>query len=100
MKILDVMWFSSRSCVGVVKVYDDYDGIKYFIGSPPMSDLSPYQEQVDKEWIADWGARFPKEVGDIMFGSDPLRDGSAVQIPLNVEQAKTMVAVGMSYLEK
>ena len=99
MKILDVLWFSGRSTVGIVRVEDEWDGIKYYIGSPPFSEYSPNSEDTDREWIADWGSSFPREVGDILFGVDPLRDGSSVQIPVSVEQAKTMVAVGMSYLE-
>ena len=62
MKILDFIWFTGASCVGVVKVDDPYDGIKYYISSATGMD-----EEVDKEHIAAWGATFPKEVGDILF---------------------------------
>lgn len=67
MKILDVMWFSGRSTVGIVQVEDEWDGIKYFIGSPPMFETAPFNENADTQWIADWGARFPKSIGDQMF---------------------------------
>jgi hypothetical protein len=97
---MKVMWFSGRSCVGIVRVLSEYDGIQYYIGCPPMSEYSPNSEQGDMEWIADWGARFPREVGDILFGEDSLRNGTAIQIPLNKEQAEAMVKVGMMYLEK
>lgn len=63
MKILDVCWFNGTSCVGVVRVEDPYDGIKYYVGSCTGMD-----EEVDKEHIAAWGARFPNNVGDILFG--------------------------------
>lgn len=63
-KILGVRWFSSSTCVGVVRVDDEYDGIKYYIGA--VAGLS---EDADKERIADWGARFPNDAGDILFGT-------------------------------
>ena len=68
MKILDVMWFSGRSTVGIVRIEDEWDGIKYYIGSPPFSEYSPNSEEEDMNWIAAWGSRFPKEVGDRLFG--------------------------------
>lgn len=63
MKILGVMWFCGRSNVGIVKVFDDYDGMKFYIGSPPFGS-----EEEDKQWIADWGSTFPLEVGMKLFG--------------------------------
>ena len=80
---MKVIWFSGRSCVGIVRVLSEYDGIQYYIGCPPFSDFSPNREEDDIQWIADWGARFPREVGDILFGEDSLRNGSSVQIPMN-----------------
>jgi hypothetical protein len=97
--ILDVMWFCGRSNVGIVRVKDEWDGIKYYIGSPPFMEYAPHNEDADKIWIAEWGSTFPRDVGDVLFGVDPLRDGSSVQIPVSKEQAQTMIAVGMSYLE-
>ena len=62
--IMDVLWFCGRSNVGIVKVKDPYEGIKYYIGSPPtMSD-----ENTDSLWIASWGSTFPKDAGDSLFG--------------------------------
>lgn len=63
MKILDVRWFNGRSCVGVVRIEDPYDGIKYYIGT-----CAGMEEEIDMEYIAAWGARFPNNVGDILFG--------------------------------
>jgi hypothetical protein len=68
MKILDVMWFCGRSTVGIVRVEDEWDGIKYYIGSPPFSEYSPSSEDEDKNWIASWGSSFPTKMGDILFG--------------------------------
>lgn len=62
MKILDVIWFTGSSCVGIVKVEDDFDGIKYYISS-----ASGMHEKVDTEHIAAWGASFDKEAGDLLF---------------------------------
>lgn len=68
MEIRDVRWFCGRSNVGIVCVEDEYDGIKYYIGSPPMREYSPSSEEEDMQWIANWGSRFPREVGNMMFG--------------------------------
>lgn len=68
MKILDVLWFCGSSNVGIVRVEDEYDGIKYYIGSPPFSECSPNSEEDDSNWIADWGSSFPKHAGDVLFG--------------------------------
>lgn len=68
MKIIGVVWFSGRSTVGIVKVNDEYDGIKYYIGSPPFTGWGSEEEQ-DKQWIADWGASFPPALGEQLFAS-------------------------------
>ena len=96
---MKVIWFSGRSCVGIVQVLTEFEGIQYYIGCPP-GEAKGYNEEEDIQWIADWGARFPLEVGNILFGEDSLRNGSAVQIPMNEEQAAAMVKVGSFYLEQ
>jgi hypothetical protein len=63
MKVLDVKWFSGQSTVGIVRVEDPYEGIKYYIGS-----ATGMNEDIDKEHISAWGATFPNDIGDIMFG--------------------------------
>lgn len=65
MKIIDVKWFSGNSSVGIVKVEDDYDGVKYYIGSPPPFGT----EQQDIHWITDWGSTFPLTTGDHLFSN-------------------------------
>jgi hypothetical protein len=100
MKIHDVLWFCGRSNVGIVRVEDEWDGIKYYIGAPPYIEHSPNSEDYDREWIADWGSTFPKEVGDILFGEDGLRNGTAVQLPQNKEQAEMMIKVASYFLEQ
>ena len=95
MKVNDVIWFAGISTVGLVQVDDEYEGIKYYIGAANGLD-----EEVDKEYISVWGARFPKNVGDILFGGDDLRNGNAVQVPMSKEQAEMMIRVGNLYLEQ
>ena len=62
MKILDVRWFTANGCVGIVKVLDNSDEERYYIGVAQGSD-----EQADAAYIASWGASFPKGAGDKLF---------------------------------
>jgi hypothetical protein len=91
--MIDVRWFTGRTCVGIVRVETEYEGVHFYIGAPQGRD-----EAEDIQWIADWGARFPREVGELLFGEDAIRNGSAVPIPLNKEQAECMIKVGQMYL--
>ena len=59
----EIRWFSGQDCVGVVKVDDPHDGIKYYIGVAIGND-----EQDDIQWIAYWGSSFPTDAGDVLFG--------------------------------
>jgi len=63
MEILDVMWFCGRSNVGIVKVNDEFEGVKYYIGA-----VAGFNEEEDIIFIADWGSTFPKSAGDVLFG--------------------------------
>lgn len=63
MKILDTKWFCGRTNVGIVRVEDEYDGIKYYIAS-----IEGLDEAVDAQFIADWGSTFPNSAGDRLFG--------------------------------
>lgn len=56
-------WFTSSLSVGVVQVEDEYDGLLYFIGPSNANN-----EVTDVQWIASWGAKFPKNAGDVLFG--------------------------------
>lgn len=60
MKILDVMWFNK---VGIVRVEDEYEGIKYYI-----KDVHGLSEELDKQSVASWGSTFPNDAGDVLFG--------------------------------
>lgn len=67
MKILDVRWFTGTSCVGIVRVEYSLGDIRYFIGSCTGADIGS-TEKIDKEYISAYGARFPKNAGDLLFG--------------------------------
>ena len=67
-EILDVMWFSGRDTVGIVRVNVPHEGIKYYIGTG-IGDT----EENDKQRIAEWGAYFPKRAGDALFQVDQYR---------------------------
>lgn len=60
----EVLWFcAGHGNVGIVKVNDPYDGIKYYIGA-----CSGANEESDIAHIASWGSKFPKSAGDLLFG--------------------------------
>jgi len=94
MKVLDVRWFcAGHGNVGIVKAFDEYEGINYYVGQCSGSDAD-----YDAQWVADWGSRFPTEAGNALFGEDELRNGTAVQIPTNEKQARLMVLLGERFL--
>lgn len=61
-----IRWFSGRKLVGIVQVEDQYDGIKYYISSPPGEERGN-NEQEDIDFIAQCGTTFPKPAGDVLF---------------------------------
>ena len=63
-KVLGVVWFGGRSTIGIVKVEDEYDGIKYLIGACQGSLDS---EADDIQYIVDWGSHFPQGAGQALF---------------------------------
>lgn len=63
MKLLAVRWFSGSQCVGLVRVLHDSDGVVYYIGPAMGGD-----PDVDCEYIMAYGARFPSNAGDLLFG--------------------------------
>jgi hypothetical protein len=66
MKILDVRWFNT---VGIVRVEDEYEGIKYYIKAIPLEDYFDFTtEEQNSQFIAAWGNTFPKDAGDVLFG--------------------------------
>jgi hypothetical protein len=65
MKILDSYWFTNTTmsgCIGVVKIEDDYEGIKYYIGLGQGFD-----SDTDSRRIAECGSTFPAQAGQELF---------------------------------
>ena len=71
--ITGVHWFTARTCVGIVQVVQDHQkeefrqtglaDFKYYIGTGWGED-----EKVDMNYIAEHGASFPSDAGDMLFG--------------------------------
>jgi len=63
MKILDSIWFTpggSMKIIGIVKTQDEViNKIKYYIGTSIGSS-----QKEDEQYIAMYGAEFPKVAGD------------------------------------
>jgi hypothetical protein len=63
-EFVDVKWYcSGHGNVGIVKVKDPYDGVKYYIGQVEGLD-----EQADIDKIMNLGSSFPKDAGAVLFG--------------------------------
>ncbi len=64
-KVLDSVWFTPMggSCIGVVAVETEYDGLCFYIGLGAGVD-----EARDAQHIAERGARFPYHVGVELLG--------------------------------
>ena len=67
-KVVNSIWFGSAnwggpSCIGLVMVKTDYEGVKYYIGC-----AKGFNQEADEKHIADWGHSFPKNAGDVLFG--------------------------------
>ena len=66
MKILGVRWFNG---CGIVRVEDQYEGIKYYIKAIPFEDHFDFStEEQDKMFVAEGGLTFPNDAGDVLFG--------------------------------
>lgn len=64
MKPLRAKWFTSGTgSVGIVMAEDDYGDLGYYIGVG-----MGMHEGIDINNIAAIGARFPEEVGELLFG--------------------------------
>lgn len=64
MKVLDSIWFcAGHGNVGVIKCFNDFDGLFYYIGQCQGVD-----KETDEQWIANWGSRFPYKAGQVLFG--------------------------------
>ena len=64
MKIIGSYWFHQMGnplAIGIVKIDDEYDGIKYYIGNAIGGS-----EEEDAKHISKTGAKFSKELGDLI----------------------------------
>jgi len=60
--IKDCIWFSGKDCVGIV-IIDNGREEKAYIGQANTTD-----EEEDKEYIANWGAKFPLDIAKKLMG--------------------------------
>jgi hypothetical protein len=60
MKLLDIVWFNK---VGIARVEDAFDGVKYYI-----KDVEGLDEELDIINVMNWGSTFPKAAGNALFG--------------------------------
>jgi hypothetical protein len=60
---IDRRWYTARDVVGIVLVYDRFDGYKAYIGSGQPG----YTEHQDIQHIMNWGAKFPIDVAKQIF---------------------------------
>ena len=56
-------WFNGRGTIGIVMAETEFQEIKYYVG---IAD--GLNEQIDINLIMSFGARFPNDVGDALFG--------------------------------
>lgn len=71
--VVDSLWFNDVStCIGVVRVWDRFDGYRYYIGSTVESN----SRSADEERIMHWGAKFPVAAGDELFGITSKKEGA------------------------
>lgn len=66
--IIDWKWFNSTSLVGIVLGFDNVTKqTQAYIGSPPPS----YNEVTDVIYIAQFGAKLPKQIAEATFSPLP-----------------------------
>lgn len=62
-KYIDRIWFTSRTTVGLVLIYDEFDGYKCYIGAGnPLKT-----EDEDTNDIINYGAKFPLDAAKVLF---------------------------------
>ena len=63
MGIVDYTWFTGRDSIGIVLVYDEYDGYKSYIGTCQDGN----SEMEDVMFISQYGTKFPIQVAKELF---------------------------------
>lgn len=71
--VTGVRWFTAGDCVGIVQVVQDHEieeyrqtgtaEFKYYIAKVVGRD-----DRDDVKFVQEWGAKFPKDAGDVLFG--------------------------------
>ena len=56
-------WFSGRGTIGIVRAENEAGEVAYYLG---LAD--GLNEQIDINLIVSFGARFPSDAGDLLFG--------------------------------
>jgi hypothetical protein len=76
-------WFNSRGTVGIVMAEDELGEIFYLIGAG-----DGLIEIIDINLITSFGAKFPKNIGDALFGVPAVaeRPASAKRVPAMVKK--------------
>jgi hypothetical protein len=72
MKVIDVRWFASRDCIGIVQIVQEHElqeykqtgnaNFKYYIGVGWGEN-----EKTDSSYIAEHGTPFDATAGDALF---------------------------------
>jgi len=63
MGIVDYRWFTGRDSIGIVLIYDEYDGYKSYIGNCQEGN----DEMEDVMYISQYGSKFPIEAAKKLF---------------------------------
>ncbi len=62
MKIIDTLWMTGKGTVGLVACENDIGEKKFYIGVG-----EGFNEELDKQNIADWGAKVDRKIFDRFF---------------------------------
>lgn len=83
MSPLKARWFSGRATIGLVQTVNDQGEIQYRIGA-----ADGFNEAIDVNLIVAFGAHFPKDAGDLIFGERP---AGVVERPAKPKRVSTVV---------
>ena len=80
-------WFNSRGTVGIVMAEDELGEIFYLIGAG-----DGLNENIDVNLITSFGARFPNDLGDALFGR---RAPAVAKRPASAKRVSTVAKKGV-----
>ncbi len=81
-------WFNSRGTVGIVMAEDELGEIFYLIGAG-----DGLNENIDVNLITSFGARFPNDLGDALFGRT--RAPAVAKRPASAKRVSTVAGKGV-----